>query len=129
MNLLQISVFDWSGAGYALKQAFDAVTSHKCRHISMRCTWIKYDYDILNPSQEKIRQLLDWAHVWIIHDNGEELLPKGIKRKPTIKVYHGTYYRKNYKSINRQDKRKRNIQTCLTQDLSIFGPKWIAASE
>jgi glycosyltransferase involved in cell wall biosynthesis len=118
---------DWSGASKALCDAINSNTEHEAHQIAMSSYYTGYKADILSPSKEKLAELLDWADVWALQDNADEIIPANMKRKPCIYTYHGTYYRQNYPSVNR--KHKGAIQTCLTQDLSRFGPIWLGRAQ
>lgn len=123
MNILIIARYDWSGAGYALMQAINDHTPHKARAVSFRRTKFQYPYDILKPSARELKNWISWANVLNIHDDA--IIPSGAPKRPIIKTYHGTKYRNHYANFNRADKRNRYLQTCLTIDLSLYGPRWI----
>ena len=125
MNVLILARWDWSGAGYALMQAVNQHTQHKVRAVSMKRDWIAYPYDILNPGPERLRELIAWSDVLNIHDDGELLIPEGAPSRLIVVTYHGTYYRKQWKRLNRRDKRVGYKATCLTIGLSLYGPLWI----
>jgi hypothetical protein len=91
----------------------------------MKGTWIKYPVDIKNPNQKRLKELIEWCDVLNIHDDGDLLIPKGSPGRPIVQTYHGTYYRKQWKQLNRRDKRLGYKPTVLTLDLARFGPIWI----
>ena len=125
MNILIVAKYDWSGAGYALMQAINKHTPHKARAISFRRTKFQYPYDILKPSARKLKNWISWANVLNIHDDATKLIPSGAPKRPIVKTYHGTRYRNRHANFNRADKRNGYLQTCLTIDLSLYGPKWV----
>jgi len=45
--------------------------------------------------------------------------------KPTVVTYHGSYYRKRWEQLNKQDKQHGYKQTCVPLTLAPYGPKWI----
>jgi len=102
-------------------QAINAHTKHKCRAISYKRTWLQYPYDILNPAEQELKQWLKWADVLNLHDE----IDYGNVGKPIVATYHGSWYRERWETVNRRDKALHAVQTCLTADLSLYGPRWI----
>lgn len=122
MNVLILARGDWSGAGNARCRAINENTEHHARQVAMDQYWTQYPVDVVAPNVEQLRELLDWADVWDIHDDADSLIPENVTRKPIIYTYHGTWYRQNHQAVN--EKHSGHVQTCLTQDLSLFGPIW-----
>jgi hypothetical protein len=122
MNILLIAQYDWSGAGYALAEAINQHTDHQARHVTLEGqTYLEYPHDILKPDLGELRRLIDWADVLNLHDD-QDILGG---RLPVVKTYHGSYYRQDWNAINEGDKSLGYHQTCLTIDLSLYGPRWI----
>lgn len=124
MNILIVARYDWSGAGYALMQAINEHTEHTARAICYNRTYLDYAYDVFAPSPELVLELAAWADVWNLHDGGN-LVPRGAERRPAVATYHGSWYRKNWRAVNSAASRLGYIQTCLTMDLTQYGPRWI----
>jgi len=127
LNVLILARGDWSGAGYALCQAINKNTEHHARQVAMDQYWTQYQADTLAPDDAQLRELLDWADVWNIHDDADSLIPAGVTHKPTVYTYHGTWYRRNHQAVN--EKHSGRVQTCLTQDLARFGPTWLGRAQ
>jgi len=125
MNILNLGVMDCSGAGYALMDAINKHTSHEARFVVGRHTRYRYPTDIIRPGLDKLWRLVDWADVYNFQVRGDEMLPDGAPRKPTVKTYHGSGYRNHWRELNAKAKACGWVQTCLTVDLSQFGATWI----
>jgi len=124
MNILILAKSDYSGAGYALMDAINTHTLHKARLIAGGRTRYGYPADLIRPTQDDLWKLIEWADVYNFQA-GTELLPGGAPRKPVVKTYHGSEYRKHWGRENAQAKARGWAQTCLTVDLSQFGATWI----
>lgn len=127
MKILLVAKGDWSGAGFALYKAINDTTIHEAHIISFSQSgsYTHYPSDILNPSFDEIRKWVAWADILNIYDNAEDLIPFDCPIKPIIMSYHGSYYRNDPQKANLMATKRNYLQTCLTQDLSIFGPIWI----
>lgn len=91
----------------------------------MRQSWIKYPSDITNPNKKTLKRLVTWCNVLNIHEHGGAFVPPTAPLRPVVHTLHGTWYRTRWKAINKQDRRKKALQTCLTVELTRFGPRWI----
>jgi glycosyltransferase involved in cell wall biosynthesis len=127
MKILIVANGDWSGAGNALMQSINDTTEHEARAISytQRGSYTKYPFDIIDPSVDDLRKWWNWADIINIHDGAELLFPIDIEEKPVIETYHGTWYRNDPEYVNLLAKKRGRLQTCVTQDLSAYGPTWI----
>ena len=125
MKILVVGKGDWSGAGYQLMKAINETTNHEARAISFTQpgSYTKYDYDIIDPGFDELRKWWNWADVVNIHDNAEDIFPIDVDVKPVIETYHGSWYRSDPEKINKLARNRGRIQTCLTQDLALFGPR------
>lgn len=124
MNILIISTVDYSGAGHALMNAINFETAHTCRAVSYKRSRLKYPYDIFQPTQKTLEKYIKWADVVNIHGDAMHHI-KSRLNKPVVTTYHGSWYRQNYKKINKRDKKMGFIPTCLTIDLAVYGSEWI----
>jgi glycosyltransferase involved in cell wall biosynthesis len=124
VNILIIARADHSGAGMALSEAINSTTEHNARAIAYKGTWLKYPTDMLNPPSVKKSGLIEWADVLNIHDEAHQYIPRTVK-KPVVTTYHGSWYRKNWKSVNERDRKRGFRSTCLTIDLAVYGARWI----
>lgn len=125
MNILILAAMDCSGAGHALMTAINEHTEHKARMAVGRQVRYQYPADIVGPTKQQMRRLVEWADAYNFHVRGEEMLPRGAPEKPTVKTYHGSGYRKQWRKANAEARAQGWTQTCLTIDLSAFGPTWI----
>jgi len=127
MKILLVAKGDWSGAGFALYKAINDTTEHEAHIISFSQPgdYLQYPFDILDPSFDEIRKWVKWAEILNIYDNAEDLIPIDCPIKPVIMGYHGSWYRNDPQKANLMAEKRGYLQTCLTQDLSLFGPIWI----
>jgi len=123
MKILILSQVDHSGAGYALREAINNHTPHKARAITYRKNKMDFPHDILAPSKRELQKWIRWASVLNVHDEAMKLI--GTPTRPIVTTYHGSWYRQNRGNINLRDRKAGYIRTCLTIDLSMYGPKWI----
>lgn len=124
MNVLILAEVDHTGAACALSQAINDHTEHSARAVSYRRTWLHFPYDILNPSDDQLRDMLVWADVVNVHDQALRRL-KGMPVRPVVMTYHGSYYRKRWQQLNRRDAARGYKATAFTIGLSRLGPRWI----
>lgn len=127
MNILIAARNDWSGAGYALMQAINEHTEHTARAICYNRTYLDYSCDVFAPQPDRVLQLAAWADMWNLHDGGN-LIPREAEPRPVVATYHGSWYRRNWRAVNPAADRLGYIQTCLTMDLTQYGPRWIGRS-
>lgn len=129
MNVLILGVMDCSGSGVALANAINSCTGHEARAVFMRRTRYRYPSDVLKPSPDELLTLIEWCDVLNLQVRGEEIVPDGAPRRPTVKTYHGTEYRWRWKKENAKARRAGWTQHCMTIDLSIHGATWIGRAQ
>ena len=125
MKILILAKSDYSGAGYALLQAVRQFTQHEIRAAAMFQSWVRYSSDIVDPEKKELKKLIMWCDVLNIHDHGGAFLPPTAPLRPIVHTFHGTWYRDRRKKVNRRCLRGKHLQTCLTIELTRFGPRWI----
>lgn len=126
MKILMVSKADHTGAAFALSKAIREHTPHDARAICYLKTWLEYPYDIFQPSPAQLRRLVEWADVLNLHDEAFQfILPLRMPKKPVVTTYHGSWYRNSYRRVNQRDRQMGFVPTCLTADLSMYGPRWI----
>ena len=118
LKVLFLTNHDWAGAGYRLAKAINDYTVHEAKLVCINDHEFGYGYDVLSPSPEKLKALIEWADIVNAYDDFP--LPKG---KPGVKTYLGSYYRMMWPMENAHTV---GIQRfCTTIDLSEYGAKWI----
>jgi hypothetical protein len=125
MNILILGAMDCSGAGHALMTAINEYTEHKARMITLRQVRYHYPTDIICPTEEETRDWIHWADVLNLQVRGEKMIPDGSPKRPAVKTYHGSEYRRYYKRERAKCRRNGWLATCMTLDLSAYGATWI----
>lgn len=124
MNILMIARADHTGAGYELLRAIHNHTPHQCRHVVYKRPWPDFPVETLCPTDAELQRLIRWADVINLH--ADYALIDG---KPTVVTYHGSYYRNRWRQLNERDRRCGFVQTALTIDLAMRGPRWIGRAQ
>ena len=101
MNVLHLSRFDSGGNGYFISQAINAYSEVKSRAVRMEQTYLNYPYDVLNPADDTLKNLIQNAHILHIRD-GWEWLPDEIYQKPAVITFSGNTYRRRYKKLHQK---------------------------
>lgn len=125
MKIFAFSFGDWSGSLGALAQAVQTHTTHQFRWGIKRKDWLRFPRDLYRPSDVEVLKWLEWCDVLNIHSTGGAYLPKSRIVRPTVWTMHGSWYRRQIKKLNAVALRERMAMTCLTVDLSLYGPRWI----
>jgi hypothetical protein len=129
VKILILAHGDWAGAGHALAEAVREYGGHEVCQVAMRGYWTDYPADEIGPNPARLRELLDWADVWNLVEGADSLVPADMVWKPTIVSYYGTSYRRQHEDYNRRASERGWLQTCTTQDLSLFGPAWLPPAQ
>jgi len=127
MKILQIAIADNGGAAWWFKAAIERHTRHECRAVRMVQNYLDYPHDALDPSEEQLAGLWDWADVVHIHD-GLPQMARELPDKPTVITYHGNFYRRNHSVYHRRSNAKRRVVTVSTVDLTTYHdetPEWL----
>jgi hypothetical protein len=129
MHILGLSRIDCAAAGYFLSKAVNRYTPHESRMVRLRGRNVyQFPTDIVEPSEEQLRAVWEWADIVHVHDFAWPWMPLGCgpSDKPTVVTYHGTAYRKNYRKHDKACRDLGWLRTVSTIDLAmISGAQWM----
>lgn len=77
MNILIACEWDNGGQMYTLYRALNEFTDHTARLITYKTTYLHYGTDIVDPTLNQVKELVEWADFYILG----ELLDTGFTRK------------------------------------------------
>lgn len=100
MKILLASKGDNGGGTYWLAQAINKHTQHEARSVRILQSFIKYPFDVLNPSDEELANLCKWADLVHCRDSFD-FLPEIGKGKIWVMTYTGMSYRRKYGDLIR----------------------------
>lgn len=84
MNILLAAEWDNGGQMIALSKALNQYTEHNARTITFKESYLKYETDVLDPTINKVKELVEWADFYIL---GEVLPPRSFT-EPILKSIH-----------------------------------------
>lgn len=124
MNILSVAKWDWAGCGYFLSEAINKHTDHHSRAVRAVDSTLGFPHDLQKLTGQRLKLLWDWADVIHIHDEPGFVIKK-LPPKPTVITYHGTRYRKGYRSYHGRDRKRKWLGTVATPDLTRLGLPWL----
>lgn len=121
MNIFSVGLWDWGGSGYFLSQAVTKYTEHTSRAFRKEPSRLEFPADITELTQQKFREMWNWADVIHIHDALGMGKMKKLPPKPIVITYHGANYRSNPERFHRRDQRQNWLGTIASPDLTVYG--------
>lgn len=120
LKIFSTSKNDWAGCGHFLSGAINQETDHHSRAARKEPSDLGFPYDLQGLTGQRFKVLHRWADVIHIHDAPGWNM-RVVASKPTVVTYHGTRYRRGWKSYHEQIVNRGWIGTVSTPDLTRFG--------
>jgi glycosyltransferase involved in cell wall biosynthesis len=121
LNILYWCRDDYAGVAHKTMSAIKKCTKHRAHSVTYVTNYLGYPKDILQPSDDELKELCNWADVIHVFDDTTDLIVGA--GKPIVVTYNGSYYRTNRQELGW--KHRDYVRLGTTLDLTLYGPKWM----